>query len=86
MSTWQRLHLNAAVKAMAVSEEQRFFVFVRELAGQQRRPRECYRSNLESAQETADHIVQAYYPHDCSDQICGQWHRLGFAQKLVPRW
>ena len=76
MSTWSRLHLNDSIKAMAVSQNQRFFVFVREPASERRHPRECYRSDLESARETADSIVQAYYPHDCTPQLCGPWHKL----------
>ena len=76
MSTWRRLHLNNSIKAMAVSENQRFLVYVREPVGEQREPRECYRSSLESAQQTADHIVQAYYPHECEDAVCGNWHKL----------
>ena len=76
MSTWRRLHLNETVKAMAMSDRTRFFVCVREPVGENRHPLECYRSALSSAQETADRIVQAYYPHECDEQKCGAWHRL----------
>jgi hypothetical protein len=77
MSTWRRLHLNETVKAMATPDRTRFFVSVREPAGETRHPLECYRSTLSSAQETADGIMQTYYPHDCDEQTCGARHQLG---------
>jgi len=76
MSTWRRLHLNETVKAMATSDRTRFFVSVREPVGEKRHPLECYRSTLSSAQESADRIVQAYYPHECDADTCGAWHKL----------
>ena len=60
MSTWRRFHLEETVKALAVSDQTRFFVCVREPAHENRRPRECYRSNLHEARETADRIVGAH--------------------------
>ena len=75
MSTWRRFHLNETVKALATSDRTRFFVYVREPANENRQTRTCYRSNLEDAQETADGIVQGYFPHECNDEICGSWHR-----------
>jgi hypothetical protein len=77
MSTWRRPHLNEAVKAMAMSDRTRFFVCVREPVVENRQPLECYRSILSSAQETADGIVQAYYPHEFDERTCGAWHKLG---------
>jgi hypothetical protein len=76
MSTWRRFHLEETVKAMAVSDQARFFVFVREPAHESRQPRQCYRSNLNEARETADRIVQAYYPHKCTEAVCGGWQKL----------
>jgi hypothetical protein len=76
MSTWRRFHIDETIKAMAVSDSARFFVFVREPPGANRQPRECYRSDLKSAQETADGIVQSYYPHDCGETNCGIWQKL----------
>lgn len=76
MSTWRRFHIDETIKAMAVSDSARFFVFVREPPGANRQPRDCYRSNLKSAQETADGIVQSYYPHDCGEANCGIWQKL----------
>jgi hypothetical protein len=75
MSNWRRFHLNETIKALATSDNTRFFVQVREPVGENRQPRACYRSTLESAQETADGIVQSYYPHECNDATCGSWHR-----------
>jgi hypothetical protein len=74
MSTWRRFHLDESVRAMAVSDQSRFFVFVREPGNRQ--PRECYRSDLNEARETADRIVQAYYPHECTSAVCGSWQKL----------
>jgi len=76
MSTWRRFHLNDTIKALATSENSRFFVRVVEPPDEHRHPRECYRWNLPDAQETADKIVQGYYPHDCSDENCGAWNKL----------
>jgi hypothetical protein len=76
MSTWRRFHLDETVKALATSDGSRFFVEVREPAGENRQPRSCYRSNLEDARVTADRIVQAYYPHECDDEVCGSWYKL----------
>ena len=76
MSTWRRFHIDETIKAMTSSDGNRFFVFVREPAGANRQPRECYRSDLKTAQETADGIVQAYYPHECNTATCGLWQKL----------
>lgn len=76
MSTWRRFHIDETIKAMAVSDSTRFYVFVREPPGANRHPRECYRSDLKTAQETADGIVQSYYPHDCNESDCGIWQKL----------
>jgi hypothetical protein len=76
MSTWRRFHIDETIKAMTASDGNRFFVFVREPAGANRQPRECYRSNLKAARETADGIVQAYYPHECNAVTCGSWQKL----------
>lgn len=77
MSHWQRFHLDDTIKALTTSDTQRFFVQVREPAGEQRKPLECYRWTLNEAQLAADDIVQAYYPHDCEERSCGLWQKLG---------
>jgi hypothetical protein len=76
MSTWHRFHLNESVKALAIPDNRRFFVRVREPQGQNRQPLEFYRWNLRDAQEAADRVVQAYYPHECDDEICGVWRKF----------
>jgi len=77
MSYWQRLHLNETIKAMATSDNgRRFFIQLREPPGEHRNPIEFYRWTLTEAQEAADRIVNAYYPHDCDEQICGLWRKL----------
>jgi len=76
MSTWRRFHLEDSIKALATSENHRFFVQVREPPGQHRQPIEFYRWNLPEAKSAADRLVQAYYPHDCDTKICGEWHKL----------
>ena len=75
MSTWHRFHLNESLKALAISDNNRFFVSLREPPGESRHPLEFYRWNLRDAQEAADRIVQAYYPHECDEQICGAWRK-----------
>jgi len=75
MSTWERFHLNDTVKAMATSENHRFFIQIREPPGEHRNPIEFYRWTLKDAQEAADRILHAYYPHECDEQICGSWRR-----------
>ena len=76
MSTWQKLHLKDTLKALATSENHRFFVQFREPEGEQRNPIEFYRWTLKDAQEAADRIVQAYYPHDCEVEECGDWRKF----------
>jgi len=76
MSTWHRFHLNESVKAMAISDNRRFFVRIREPYGQNRQPLEFYRWNLRDAQEAADRVVQAYYPHDCDNESCDVWRKM----------
>jgi hypothetical protein len=63
MSTWYKFHLEETVKALAFSDNHRFFVQVREPPGQHRHPLEFFRWSLRDAQEAADRVVQAYYPH-----------------------
>lgn len=75
MSTWHRFHLKDTLKALAISDNNRFFVRLREPPGESRHPLEFYRWNLRDAQEAADRIVQAYYPHECDEQICGLWRK-----------
>lgn len=74
MSNWHRYHQNDTIKAMATSDNQRFFVHFREPEGESRKPLEFYRWTLKDAQEAADEIVQAYYPHVCDDS-CGIWQK-----------
>lgn len=76
MSHWQRFHLNDTIKAMAIPDQRRFFVQVREPEGEHRNPIEFYKWKLSEAQEAADHLVQAYYPHDCDTGSCGSWIKL----------
>lgn len=76
MSHWERLHLDDTLKAMATPDNNRFFVHFREPAGERRHPLEFYRWKLKEAQEAADNIVQAYYPHDCEQLQCGPWSKL----------
>ncbi|HKE55697.1 MAG TPA: hypothetical protein VKB46_03310 [Pyrinomonadaceae bacterium] len=76
MSTWQRYHLSDTVKALATSDNHRFFIQVREPPGEQRHPLECYRWTLREAQDSADRIVNAYYPHDCDEETCGVWRKF----------
>jgi hypothetical protein len=61
---------------MAVSDSNRFFVKLIEPPGENRGPIEFYRWHLKDAQNAADKLVQAYYPHECSDQGCGYWRRV----------
>jgi hypothetical protein len=75
VSTWHRFHLNETLKALAISDNNRFFVRLREPPGESRHPLEFYRWNLRDAQEAADRVVQAYYPHECDEQICGAWRK-----------
>ncbi len=75
MSTWHRFHLGETVKAMATSDNHRFFVHVREPPGENRNPLQFYRWGLREAQEAADHVVQAYYPHECDEESCGTWRK-----------
>lgn len=75
MSAWRRYHMNETVTAMAIPDNNRFLVRVREPPGENRRPMEFYRWNLEEAQSGADHLVQAYYPHDCDEHTCGMWRK-----------
>ncbi|HKZ80791.1 MAG TPA: hypothetical protein VJ124_21135 [Pyrinomonadaceae bacterium] len=76
MSTWQRFHLNESVKALTISDNQRFFIRIREPHGENRHPLEFYRWNLREAQEAADRVVQAYYPHECDNETCGVWRKI----------
>lgn len=76
MATWQRFHLDDTLKALAVSDNNRFFVRLREPQGENRQPIEFYRWHLKDAQNAADRLVQAYYPHECSDDMCGQWRKV----------
>ena len=76
MSYWERCHLNDSLKAIATADNHRFFIRLREPHGENRHPLEFYRWNLREAQEAADKIVQAYYPHDCEQLACGGWIKL----------
>lgn len=60
---------------MAISDQRRFFVCVREPHGEHRQPLEFYRWKLDEAKEAADKVVQAYYPHECDAQVCGRWEK-----------
>jgi hypothetical protein len=73
LSTWRRYHLDETVTALAIPDNRRFFVRLREPPGESRNPIEFYRWTLQEAQAGADRLVQAYYPHDCDEQGCGAW-------------
>ena len=75
MSTWRRYHLNETVTAVATPDNRRFFVHLREPAGETRHPIEFYRWTLPEAQTGADQLVEAYYPHDCDAGKCGPWSK-----------
>lgn len=75
MSAWHRFHLSETIKAMAIPDNKRFFVHIREPAGEHRNPVEFYRWTLRDAQEAADKVVQAYYPHECDGQLCDRWRK-----------
>ncbi len=76
MSTWRRFHLEETIRALAISENHRFFVQVREPPGETRHPIEFYRWKLAEAKTAADKLVQAYYPHECEIDTCGEWRKL----------
>ena len=75
MSDWHRFHLNESIKAMAISDNRRFFIHIREPFGENRHPVEFYRWRLQEAQEAADKVVQAYYPHECDERSCDVWRK-----------
>lgn len=75
MSVWRCYHLDETITAITVPDNHRFFVRLREPPGETRHPIEFYRWNLKDAQEAADNLVQAYYPHDCNEQRCGEWRK-----------
>ncbi len=78
MSHWQRFHLRQTIKTLTTSDNgRRFFIQVREPPGEHRNPIEFYRWTLREAQEAADRIVQAYYPHVCDEETCGPWRKSG---------
>ena len=76
MSIWTRQHLSDTVKAIATSDNHRFFIQVREPPGEHRQPIEFYRWTLREAQNSADRIVNAYYPHDCDEDNCVVWRKF----------
>jgi hypothetical protein len=77
VSVWYRFHLNDTLKATATSDGRRFFVDLNEAPGNNRNPLEFYRWKLTEAQEAADEIVQAYYPHRCELVACDVWRKEG---------
>ena len=76
MSVWQCFHLNDTLTAMAISDRNRFLVSLREPMGADRHVIEFYRWTLRDAMKAADRLVQAYYPHNCSECGCGRWRKL----------
>ena len=76
MSIWRRFHLDETITALAIPENGRFLVRVREPPDGNRNPIEFYRWNLLDAQEAGDRLVQAYYPHECLEGNCGEWRKL----------
>lgn len=63
---------------MAIPDNRRFLVHVREPPGGNRHPVDFYRWNLEEAREAADKLVQDYYPHDCDEGRCGEWRKYDY--------
>ena len=78
MSMWRRYHLEETLAALAIPDGPRFFVCLREPAGESRRPPEFYRWKLQDAQRAGDKLVQAYYPHDCEECDCGEWKQSDY--------
>jgi hypothetical protein len=76
MSNWYRHHLDSSLKALVTFDRHRFFVNFREPEGEHREPISFYRSTLRDAQESADRIVQAYYPHECGTDSCDVWRKI----------
>ncbi len=76
MSHWQRSHIEQTIKAIATPDNHRFFIQLKEPPGEHRHPIEFYRWTLNDAQEAADDLVQAYYPHDCEMESCDAWKKL----------
>ena len=76
MSHWQRFHLDDTLKALATPDNHRFFIQIREPKGEHRNPIEFFRWTLTDAQDAADRIVQAYYPHECDVESCDTWQKL----------
>ena len=76
MSEWHCLHLDDTLTAMAISDNGRFLVRLREPYGERRNPVEFHRFTLKDALASADRLVQAYYPHDCRECWCGEWEKL----------
>jgi hypothetical protein len=73
MIHWFLFHLDDSIKAMATYDQHRFFVRVREPIGEARGPIAFYRQTIDEAQESADQVVQEYYPHECSPHECSAW-------------
>jgi hypothetical protein len=68
--------MEESLKALAIPDNHRFFIQVKEPPGHNRKPIEFYRWTLREAQDAADRIVQAYYPHDCEVESCGAWKKF----------
>ena len=68
--------MEESLKALATPDNHRFFIQLKEPPGEHRNPIEFYRWTLKDAQEAADRIVQAYYPHDCDLELCGVWKKF----------
>ena len=75
MSTWKRAHLDETITVLAIPDNHRFFVCLREPPGESRQPIEFYRWKLKEAQQAGDRLVQAYYPHACEGSSCGEWRQ-----------
>lgn len=76
MSEWHCYHMDDTLTAIVSADNGRFLVRLREPPGQHRNPIEFHRWTLRDARSAADRLVQAYYPHECSDSDCGGWEEL----------
>ncbi len=72
-----RFHLNNQINARAIaSDDGRYLATVSEPAGKDLIPKDILCDNRDEAERRADAMVQAAYPHRCSQSQCGQWEEF----------